>query len=92
MHAGAMSEAKFLKLWEYVISSISAFARDESGRTEAAFEHHEGKLMPEVIFKLPPGTAKAWHKLVLRLQVCSYAQDRLVGPLHMWQSNTVMVL
>lgn len=87
-----MSEAKFLKLWGDTVSSVAAFATDESARTEAAFLQFEGGLL-NGIFKLPPATAKTWQKLVLRLQVCEFAQwlrERVLHPLPMWLFTAVI--
>jgi hypothetical protein len=64
-----MSEAKFRKLWGDTVSSVAAFARDESARTEAAYHKFEGGLLNAGIFTLPPASAKTWHKLVLDKKV-----------------------
>jgi hypothetical protein len=68
-----MSEAKLLKLWRDTVSSVAAFARDESARTKAAFlqfaVQFEDGPHPGGRFMLPPASAKTWQKLVLDRKV-----------------------
>jgi hypothetical protein len=57
----AMADTKFLKQWDEVVLKVHKLAIDPSSCTQRSFMDFESSLLPQA---LPPGTPRAWRKLV----------------------------
>lgn len=57
----AMADTKFLKQWDEVVLKVHKLAIDPSSRSQRSFLDFESSLLPQA---LPPGTPRAWRKLV----------------------------
>ena len=72
-----MTDARLLKAWEEVVSTVEAWAADSSSRTDASCNAFDKVLLDQRIFTIrdghqvkgTPGSLAMWQKLVLEKQV-----------------------